>query len=66
MEVTTRKTVWEELSKFDALANDDTVEVTEWLNGEGWDISIGDTHLSLTIGELAAINYLVDTLNYSK
>ncbi len=65
MEVTTRKTVWEELSKFDALSND-TIEVTEWLNGEGWDISIGDTHLSLTRGTLAAINYLVNTLDYNK
>ena len=43
---------------------DDTLymEVTEWTNGEGWDVSITghgrDTIFSLSYSELKAINYL--------
>ena len=38
--------------------------VTEWSNGEGWDITIGDRLFSLHSGELVAINYLTTMLNY--
>jgi hypothetical protein len=37
---------------------DDIVEVAEWLNGEGWDISFGNRIISITMGELQAINVL--------
>ena len=37
---------------------DDTVEVCEWVNGEGWDISLGNKIISFTMGELEAINVL--------
>jgi hypothetical protein len=34
------------------------VEVTDWVNGEGWDISIGNRNFQLTMGELQAIQVL--------
>ena len=37
---------------------DATIEVCEWVNGEGWDISIGERTVSITHGELEAINVL--------
>ena len=37
-----------------------------WHNGEGWDIYINDTHISLTSGQLDAINYLIKSLDLSK
>ena len=42
----------------------DFIEVTEWTNGEGWDISINDRLLHLTHGEFDAINYLTKVLEY--
>ncbi len=66
MEFKKRKSVSEKLSKFDALAKDeDFIEVTEWANGEGNDITINDNKfISLTWGELEAINHLVKLLDY--
>ena len=53
------------LKVFDYLAKDsDYISVTEWSNGEGWDITIGDRLFSLHSGELVAINYLTTMLNY--
>lgn len=63
----TRKSVSDNLRKFDILAKDsDFIEVTEWTNGEGYDITINEKVISLTYGELEAINYLAKTLEYSK
>ena len=44
--------------------SNDYLTVTEWSNGEGWDITIGDRLFSLHSGELVAINYLTTMLNY--
>lgn len=59
------------LSKYDYLRNKDEkafIEVTEWGNVEGIDISIERENesklFSLTYGELAAINYLAKTIEY--
>jgi hypothetical protein len=53
------------LMDFDPIfANEyDFVEVCEWKNGEGYDISINDKHYSFTHGELEAIEYLITQLN---
>ena len=60
-----RKSVSGDLNKYDILAKkDDFIEVTEWTNGEGWDISINETQFHLTRGELDAINYLTKVLEY--
>lgn len=66
MEITERKSVFEKnLQKFDHLAKgDDYIEVTEWTNGEGWDIAFKNKSISLTYGELEAINFLVKFLDY--
>lgn len=69
MKIINRKSVSDKLSRFDYLKNkdasDDFIEVTEWSNGEGIDISIESRPLiSLSFGELSAINYLTKSLEY--
>lgn len=68
MEFENRKSVWDNLKKYDSLANeDDIIQVTEWTNGEGIIIEIGDkTPISLSIGELDAIVYLKKSLDYER
>lgn len=67
MEIVNRKSINDSLKKYDYLAKDDDfIEVTEWTNGEGVDISINDKIISLTNGQLDAINYLTKSLEYSK
>ena len=54
------KTIGVELKVFDYLAKDsDYISVTEWSNGEGWDIYIGDDHIGLTLGQLKAMDLTV-------
>ena len=72
MEKNTRKAINDDLSKYDYLLNKDEhsfIEVTEWANGEGFDITIETKTvsklISLTIGELEAINYLTKSLEYN-
>lgn len=67
MEFDNRKTVSDNLSKYDYTKSDKNsfIEVTEWINGEGYDININDRPvISLTCGELDAINYLTQSLHY--
>lgn len=67
MEFVNKKSVNDKLTKYDCLAKDDDfIEVTEWTNGEGYDIGINDKIISLTDGQLDAINYLTKSLEYSK
>lgn len=67
MEITNRKSISDKLTKYDYLAKDDDfIEVTEWTNGEGYDIIINDKIISVTDGQLDAINYLTKSLEYSK
>lgn len=44
--------------------SDNYITVTEWVNGEGWTITIGDKMFDLHMGELKAINYLTTVLDY--
>lgn len=54
----------EDLRKFDYLAKEhDYIEVTEWRNGEGFNIDLNGTIIQLTDGQLRAINYLTQTLD---
>ena len=65
MEFNNRKSISDELKKYDYLAKDnDFIEVIEWTNGEGYDITINDKIISLTRGQIDAINYLVRSLEY--
>ena len=62
-----RKSVNDSLYKYDILAKEDSyIEVTDWTNGEGWDITIDNKLISLTYGELEAINHLINLLQYNK
>lgn len=66
-ELTQRKSINDNLRKYDYLAKENSfIEVTEWGNGEGYDITIDDKVISLTIGQLDAIQYLTLTLQYQK
>ena len=66
-ELTQRKSISDNLRKYDYLAKENSfIEVTEWGNGEGYDITIDDKVISLTIGQLDAIQYLTLTLQYQK
>ena len=65
MKVESLKSINCPISKF--LANSkDYITITEWANGEGWDISIDDRLFSLHYDELVAINYLTAFLQYDK
>ena len=72
MEKNMRKSVNDSLCKYDYLVNKDEhsfIEITEWVSGEGFDITIETKTksklISLTIGELEAINYLTKSLEYN-
>lgn len=59
------KCVSDDLRKYDILAKEhDFIQVCEWSNGNGWDISFNDKVISLTFGQLDAINYLIKVLEY--
>ena len=62
-----RKAAFTELKQFCHLAKEhDFVEVTEWHNGEGFDITINATteqNVSVTYGQFDAIKKLIKTLN---
>lgn len=63
VKTTNRKSVWSELKTFDYIAKDsDFIEITEWTNGEGWDICINERYMHLTHGQLEAIIYLTKHL----
>lgn len=60
-----RKSIWDDLNRYDYMAKKDSfIEITEWTNGEGWDISVDGTQFNLTHGQLDAINYLTKALEY--
>ena len=62
MNFSTRKTVYADLNPYCHHAKpDDTIEVCEWTNGEGWDIALGTRQLMLTHGELQALLVLCNT-----
>jgi len=58
-----RKAVFSYLKKYDYLADEhDFIEVTEWKNGEGFDVEIlskVSTRFQLSFGEFAAMKKLV-------
>jgi len=65
MKIGSRKSINDDLQKYDYLKNKSSfIEITEWTNGEGWDIAINEKMFNLTYGELEAINYLTKVLDY--
>lgn len=67
MDKYTRKAVFSYLKKYDPIANEqDFIEVTEWSNGEGFDVDIVgklSTRFQLTWGEYTALKKLVEELD---
>ncbi len=62
--IKTRKSVNASLRDFDYLAKEhDFIEVTEWTNLDGFDITINEKVMSFTHGELKGIKKLVKILN---
>ena len=60
-----RNSVSAPMKAFDSSQEDSSfIEVTEWTNGEGWDIVIDNKHISLHYSELQAINFMTDFLMY--
>lgn len=65
--IKTVKTICEDLKKYSYLAKEgDYINVTEWANGDGWDVDINGQTVHLTDGDLRAINYLTAVLEYEK
>lgn len=65
METNKLKSINDKLNKYNPLAKDDDyITVTEWVNGEGWDIDLNGKLIQLGFEELEAINYLTDVLTY--
>ena len=65
MKIGSRKSINDDLQKYDPLKNKSSfIEITEWTNGEGWDIAINERIFNLTYGEHEAINYLTNALDY--
>lgn len=60
-----RRSLMVELKDFDHLADKhDFIEVTEWKNGEGYDIALSDDQVvSITIGQFYAIKKLIKLFN---
>jgi hypothetical protein len=66
MEIHQVKRISDKLNRYDYLAKEnDYIQVTEWDNGEGYDIVINDNVYSLTHGQLDAIDYLTKSLNFN-
>ena len=67
MERKNLKSVSDNLNKYSYVAKeDDYIAVTEWANGEGWDIDLNGKLIQLHDTELEAINYLIQVLRYEK
>ena len=66
--INNKRSIVDNLTKYDHLENDDSafIELTEWANGEGFDISINDKIISLTNGQIEAIMHLKNVLDYQK
>ena len=65
MERKNLKSVSDNLNKYSYVAKDcDYITITEWANGDGYDIVINDKLIALSNSELEAINYLILALRY--
>lgn len=65
MEISKRKTISDTLVNYDYLAKDhDFIQVIEWSNGEGFDVSINENIYSFTEGQINAMFHLKNHLTY--
>ena len=67
MEITKVNQITDNLKKYTYSGKDsDYITLTEWANGEGYDIDINGKLITLSDSELEAINYLTLALRYKK
>lgn len=60
------RSITTKMKMFDLTSKDsDYITVTEWSNGEGWDICINDNVIQISRGELEAINFLTTAVDRS-
>lgn len=60
------RSITTKMKMFDYIANEsDYISVTEWSNGEGWDISLNDKMVGISRGMLEAINFLTTAVDKS-
>ena len=65
MEISKRKTISDNLTNYDYLAKDhDFIQVVEWFNGEGFDVTINEQIYSFTEGQINAMFHLKNHLTY--
>jgi len=63
-DIRARKSIFADLNEFCVLSKKhDFIEITEWTNGEGYDITINDRSYMFSHGQLDAIRILVKQLN---
>ena len=66
MKFAKRNSVYTELPAYCHLAKPyEIIEVTEWTNGEGWDVAVGTRTFQLTYGEYTALQVLLN-VNHPK
>ena len=69
VQISSRKAIFSELAHYDHLSKpDDFIEVTEWSNGEGYDVEIATSlgsRFQLTHGQYAALKDLITKLETS-
>lgn len=60
------RSITTKMKMFDLTSKEsDYISVTEWPNGEGWDICIKDKMISISRDELEAINFLTTAVDRS-
>lgn len=69
MKFNSRRSVWDDLSKYTYSKDEDSfIEVTEWTNGEGFDINMyekgREQFMALSRGEIEAINHLIGMIDH--
>ncbi len=66
LQISNRRAIFSELAHYDHLSKpDDFIEVTEWSNGEGYDVEIATSlgsRFQLTHGQYAALKDLITKL----
>lgn len=62
-----RKAIFAELDEYDVFAKEhDYIEITGWINGEGYDVEINSStsaQFSMTNGQFKALKKLIKELN---
>lgn len=65
MKIEKRTTIYDDLKKYCMFAKEnDFIEITEWTNGEGWDVNLNGKLIQLTYGEYRAIEHLINSLEF--